>query len=310
MNDPLFRRGIDHGLKPKALGISTGPLVLIRDLILRETGQIFDDQKLDLLADKITDLVARKGLASLLDYYYVLKYDPEPEQHWHQLLDRLAVPETYFWRQPDQIEALTRDVLPRHERERPGATIRVWCAACCSGEEPLSIAMALDREGWFERMSIEIVGTDASPALVERARSNKFGERSMRAIPAELRDRYFTHDGTSWRIAPALHARVRWGRANLVVPAEVAPLASADVIYCRNVFIYFSEDVIREITASFARSMPRRGILFLGAAESLLRLSTEFRMIDLGPAFAYVPASADEHDRGWKQPARSTEKVQ
>jgi chemotaxis protein methyltransferase CheR len=97
---------LDHGFKPRALGLSTTSLVLLRDLIMQQTGQFFDERRLDLLADKIADLVESSGQASILDYYYLLKYGDGQDTHWADLLDKLAVPETYFWRQPEHIEVL------------------------------------------------------------------------------------------------------------------------------------------------------------------------------------------------------------
>jgi chemotaxis protein methyltransferase CheR len=294
MADAPGRSGSTHGFKAEALGLSTTSLALLRDLIVEHTGQYFDDRKLDLLADKITDLIASNGSSSVLDYYYLLKYDNTTDNHWRELLDKLAVPETYFWRQPEQFEALADVVVPEFIERHPGKPLRIWSAACCTGEEPLSIAMALDRAGLFERADIRIDATDASEAMIARARTGLYGERAMRSIPTSLRDSYFTRTDRGWRIDPKLHARVSWGRANLAAPAEVARFAGADVIYCRNVLIYFSDDAIRSVAATLARYMPRGGVLFLGASESLLRLSTEFSMIEIGSAFAYTPGLVQE----------------
>lgn len=297
MNDPLLPHGHEHGHKPRALGLSTGPLLLLRDLILRETGLHYDDSKLDLLADRLADVVAATGTPSLLDFYYMLKYDEASDIYWHQLLDRLAVPETFFWRQSEQFEALTQELLPRHVRDRPGEPLAIWSAACCTGEEPLSIAMALERDGWFRRVDIRIRATDASRALVARAQTGRFGSRAMRSIPDDLRDRFFTRDGSLWQIDSELLGRVEWGRVNLLNAAEARPLANADVIYCRNVLIYMSDEAIQKITDTFASAMPPHGVLFLGAAESLLRLATDFRMTEIGTAFAYIPSGAADNNR-------------
>jgi chemotaxis protein methyltransferase CheR len=277
------------GAVPGRRSASATALLLLRDLIVQRTGVYFGEAKLDMLEERLDEVVAARGVPSLLDYYYLLRYDPDAASAWGELMDRLAVPETYFWRQADQFEALSGVVLPRMAAAAPGRTLRVWSAACCSGEEPLSIAMALDEGGWFDRMAIEIVGSDASAALVARARAGLYGERSLRNLSPERRARYFTREGARWRIDPGLHARVRFATANLLDEDEAGPLASrADVVFCRNVFIYFSDDAIRKVARMLAARMPAGGYLFLGASESLMRLGSEFVMDEVGSAFAYT----------------------
>jgi chemotaxis protein methyltransferase CheR len=234
-----------------------------------------------------------------LDYYYLLKYDPDAERHWADLADRLAVPETYFWRQPEQFTALADVVVPRLAAERPGEPLRIWSAACCSGEEPISIAIALAEAGWLERIPVRVVGSDASGRLLERARRGVYGERSFRSLPPTLRQKYFTFQQGGWRIDPSLHERIEWVQANLMDPAQVGPLAAADVIYCRNVFIYFSDDAVKSVARVFAQHMPRHGTLFLGAAESLVRLGTDFNLVEIGGAYAYQrPVGTQPATRG------------
>ena len=121
------------------------------------------------------------------------------------------------------------------------------------------------------------------------ARHRALGARMVLLQPAPpLRERYFTADREGWRVAPKLHSRIRWSVANLMVEAEVAWLATASVIFCRNVFIYFSQDSIRKTVTLFSRLMPRPGYLFVGASESLLRLTTDFDFQEIGGAFVYV----------------------
>src|SRR5688500_8013368 len=118
MNDFRRRHAGELGTTPRALGLSTASVALLRDLIREKTGQFFDDHKLDLLADRAAQLVVAEGTSSFLDYYYLLKYDPSADEYWGRLLDVLAVPETYFWRQFDQVEALSDIVLPEYFAER------------------------------------------------------------------------------------------------------------------------------------------------------------------------------------------------
>jgi chemotaxis protein methyltransferase CheR len=276
------------GAVPGRRSPSATALLLLRDLIVQKTGVFFGDARLDMLEERLDEVVAARGVPSLLDYYYLLRYDPDAEAAWGELMDRLSVPETYFWRQPDQFQALVEVALPRLAAARAGQPLRIWSAACCSGEEPLSLAMALDEAGWFDRVPIEIVASDASAALVARARAGVYGERSLRNLSPARRARWFAREGAGWRIDPGLHARVRWATANLLDEAEAGPLARADVVFCRNVFIYFSDDAIRTVARMLAARMPADGYLFIAASESLMRLSTGFVMDEVGSAFAYV----------------------
>lgn len=280
------------GSTADVLGFSQPSFTLLRDLIAQRTGVQFDDNKRDLLADKLAELVAEHGMTSYLDYYYLLRYDDDAQGHWTELMNRLAVPETFFWRQADQIEALASTVVPAFAAAYPGATLRIWSAACCTGEEPISLAIALAESGWLDRIPIEISASDGSPALLARARAGVYGERSFRNLPSHLRDRYFHRHEGGWRVDERIASRIHWTRANLVVPEEVAPLATANVVFCRNVFIYFSDETIERVVNEFARHMRDPAHLFIGASESLTRLATDFELDEVGGAFVYTRRSA------------------
>jgi len=178
--------------------------------------------------------------------------------------------------------------VPQWYAEHGSSPLRIWSAACATGEEPLTIAIALNEAGWFERAPIEIVASDASSKAIDRAVRGIYRLRALRSLPAHLRDRYFEQDGADWRIRSDIHARIKWNLANLMDEDQISPLAAADFIFCRNVFIYFSESAIRRAVHSFARFIRPPGYLFVGAAESLLRLSTDFTLTEIDDAFVYV----------------------
>ena len=292
MRDGGGRRAGAAGYSADTLGFSETAFTLLRDLIAQRTGTYFGDDKRDLLADKLADLLAVRGMTSYLDYYYLLRYDADADRHWSELVDRLAVPETYFWRQPDQFLALANVVAPQHFDRRPTTPLRIWSAACCTGEEPISIAIALAEAGLLHRRPVEIVASDASGAMLERARRGLYGERSFRNIGADVRDRYFRREGSGWRVDPGVHQVIRWTTANLVDPAAVRAMAAVDVIFCRNVLIYFSDETIAQVARSFGQGLHEDGYLFLGASESLTRLATEFELAEIGGAFVYVKAAS------------------
>lgn len=270
-----------------ALSVPAGVPTLLRDLVHERAGIYFEPDRFDTLLDKLRPRVQARGLRSYLDYFYLLKYEEEGRAEWPRVMDAFSVQETYFWRELPQIATLVQHVVPewfKHSR----LPLRIWSSACATGEEPYSIAMAL-REGGWGHHPITIHASDASEAALERARAGVYRERSFRALPPTLREKYFEApqaEGT--RLRRDLLLPITFQRANIVVPDEIAGLASAHVIFCRNVFIYFSPDAIRRTVASFADRMPSGGHLFVGASESLLKLTNDFEMRELGDAFVYV----------------------
>jgi chemotaxis protein methyltransferase CheR len=253
----------------------------------------FDDAKTDMLLEKLSPQAVERGFDSLLDYYYLLKYDPAAPDEWQNVFDALTVQESYFWREMDQIRALVDRIVPEYFKTHPNHTLNIWSAACAAGEEPLTIAMALHEAGWFDRASINIYASDASPRAVEAAQNGVYRERSFRNLPPELREKHFVcaDAGVAGfsRASSELHSRVRWRMANLMSEMDVALAATASaVIFCRNVFIYFSESAVRKTVQVFAERMPSPGYLFVGTAESLLKVTSDFEIREIGDAFVYV----------------------
>lgn len=264
-------------------------LPLLRDLVNAHTGMFYEGERLAYLRDRLSPLALERGFDSLLDYYYLLKYDETAAAEWRRVIDALSVQETYFWREVDQVQALTRRILPSLVKAGR-RTVRIWSVPCATGEEPLSIAMALEEDGWFNRLGIEIYASDASEAALRKAESGRYGPRAFRQLPEPLREKYFDLVATNmWAVKPSLKARISlWNRINVVQPQEVAPLAAADVIFCRNLFIYFNETTVRAVAEQFADCMRTPGFLCVGAAESLLRVTTRFELQDIGGAYVYV----------------------
>jgi chemotaxis protein methyltransferase CheR len=269
-----------------SLGLRLGAMVLLRDLIHERTGVFFDDLRMASLGDRLGPLMSNHGFDSALDYYYLLKYDADADAEWGRVMDAISVPETYFWREVDQLVAVVDHIVPALMRSR-ARPLRIWCAPCASGEEPLTLAMLFDDRG--QSSSVQITASDASPAALEAARSGLYRERSFRALPSEFRTRYFREDGQRWRIRPDIHQLVEsWTQVNLADPSQVAPHAGADIIFCRNVFIYFSDHAIRNVAECLAERMPVPAYLCLGASESLLRITDRFELEQVGDAFVYV----------------------
>lgn len=259
---------------------------LLRDIIHERTGIHFEDDRLDVMIEKLTPRAAARGCKSFLDYYYILRYDERDcTDEWRRVMDTFSVQETYFWREFDQIRALTDVVVPEWFKHRVGP-FRIWSAACATGEEPYTIALALQEAGWGTH-PIEIVGSDASEAALEKARSGIFRERSFRVLPANLREKYFQPVEGGFQLRRELVPRVQFRFANLQERAQIEPLAGANAIFCRNVFIYFSPAAIKRVVSVFAERMPEDGHLFVGASESLVKLTDDFELDEVAQAFVY-----------------------
>lgn len=269
------------------LGLTESAFVILRDLIHERTGIFFNNEKKDALADKLSERVIELNFNSFIDYYYLLKYDENAALEWEVLMNLITVNETYFWREMDQINELVHTILPAYHQKFPYAPLRIWCAAASTGEEPISIAIALQEAGLFDKMSIEIMATDVSSQVIQKARTGLYRERSFRTLPEYLKQKYFIQENASWRVIPEIHKRINWGVVNLMNDQVVSAYASVPFIFCRNVLIYFNDKSMRKLCDVIYQSMPGEAYLFVGVSESLLRIQTPFKLTETGEAYVY-----------------------
>jgi chemotaxis protein methyltransferase CheR len=279
-----------NSFEPENLGLTPAGLFLLRDLIHERTGLFYDDGRSDTLSDRLAPLVIDRGFRSFLDFYYLLKYDAASSQAaWQTVMDALAVQETYFWREIDQIQGFVTHLMPALAERADGLPIRIWSAPCATGEEPLTIAMVLSEAGWFDRMPIEVHAGDGSPAAIGRARRGLYRGRAFRTLPPAMLEKYFMPKGDQFAPCPSLASRISsWTVVNLMDDVETAAFTSSPVIFCRNAFIYFSQVSVKRVVDRFADRMPSPGYLFVGASESLLRVTDRFMLHELDGAFVYV----------------------
>ena len=180
-------------------------LQVLSDLIRERLGLNYDHNRLVTLADKLDTLLVQGGFSSYLDYYYYLKYEQQSGEEWRRVQTALAVNETYFWREYDQIAAVVNVVVPRLQSEHPERPVRIWHAASASGEEPYSMAIALTEAGRFAAGPIQITATDFNMRAIQQARAGVYRPRSFRSIPPSLKDRYFVpHQGPQLRLVDAI----------------------------------------------------------------------------------------------------------
>lgn len=269
------------------LGLTESAFIILRDLIHERTGIFFNNDKKDILADKLSERVIELNFNSFIDYYYLLKYDENAGLEWDVLMNLITVNETYFWREIDQVNELVNTILPAYHQKFPHAPLRIWCAAASTGEEPISIAIALHEAKLLDKMPIEIMATDVSSQVIQKARTGVYRDRSFRTLPEHLKQKYFIHENASWRIIPEIHKRINWGVVNLMNDQLVSAYASVPFIFCRNVLIYFNDKSMRKLCDVIYKSMPGEAYLFVGVSESLLRIQTLFNLTEIGSAYVY-----------------------
>lgn len=270
------------------LGLSESAFSILRDLIHENTGIFFSNDKKDILSDKLSARVIELGFNSFVDYYYLLKYDEQALGEWEILMNLITVNETYFWREIDQINALVDKIIPNYIKQNPGKPIKIWCAACSTGEEPFSIAIALNEAGLLFNNTIEIFASDASSIAIEKANLAKYRDRSFRTLPDNLKQKYFSKVGDSWELDSKIKKLVSFNVVNLMNEEEVHYFASVPFIFCRNVMIYFNDYSIRKLADKLYSTMPKEAYLFIGVSESLLRVQSKFIISEIGNAYVYL----------------------
>jgi len=261
---------------------------LVRDAIYRRTGIWFTDASRYLLQKRLSPRARELSFDSLQKYFYFLQYDPRADGEFDVIYDLVTTNETYFFREPAQFTAFVEEIVPELVSGKAVKKIRIWSAGCSSGEEPYSIAMLLQEAGWFDRASFEIFASDLNQQVLARARKGHYRETAFRSTDPTLREKYFARqaDG-SWHIADSIRNRVSFGRVNLYDEARVALLGSLDVIFCRNVIIYFDDASKKSVVRNFYNRLLDGGYLLLGHSESLISLSTEFKLKHLKHDMVY-----------------------
>lgn len=265
-------------------GASPAVLAILSALVEERTGLHYGLQDHEVLAEKAGLRAAEAGFESLLDYYYYLRYDEGAAREMDALVDALVVGETYFFRELPPLR-LVADLAA--ERVAAGGRPRIWSAACATGEEPLTLAMLLHERGVLAE--VELVASDISVRALERARAGRHGVRSLReGAPEALAARYLRRDPDGMvHVAAELRESVAWRRVNLLDADQVRAAGPADVVLCRNVLIYFSDETAVRVVTNLADALRPGGVLLVGVSESLLRFGTRLACEEHGSVFLY-----------------------
>jgi chemotaxis protein methyltransferase CheR len=263
---------------------------LIRDLIYDHCGLFFDSDSKFLLEKRLSGRLSAHQLPGFREYYHFLKYSRGREQELSDIMDILTTNETYFFREEFQLKAFANEILPemRSEKEKRGdRTLRIWSAGCSTGEEPYTIAMLIIETGIFRGWKVEIVGTDISHRVLQRARKGVYGTSSFRTTDESRIRRFFQEQDGFYRVSDEVRSLVTISHLNLLDENRMILLGKMDLIFCRNVIIYFDQVAKKRVVDSFYRSLREGGYLLLGHAESLLNTTTAFALKHLKNDMVY-----------------------
>jgi len=252
---------------------------LLRDFIHGYCGIYFDDGSKYLLERRLTRRLEQHRLKSFEEYYHLLRYDRKREEELVILVDNLTTNETYFFRESPQLQAFSTEILPELRHTLAGRkTLRIWSAGCSTGEEPYTIAILLLESGdWWRDWQIEILGSDINQRVLHTARRGVYKKSAHRATSPEMLAKYFVLDEKGdYRIADRVKELVSFSCLNLLDPYKTSLISNMDIIFCRNVIIYFDGEAKKKVIESFYQKLRDGGYLLLGHSESLINISNAF----------------------------------
>jgi len=256
-------------------------------LVAEITGNVVPEARRGFLAELAERRAGAAGARSVAEYVRALHAGELPRE-WQALVPLLTVKEAYFFRAPQQFEAIEREVLPRLLRARAGSRrLRLWSAACARGEEPATLAMVLAEQPALAGWEWSVLATDLDEEALAGARRGLYGERAVALVPPPLAARWFSRRGKLFELAPELRARIDYRVLNLAQAPFDVPEAEYDLILLRNVLIYFGRPLQSRVVAQVTRLLARKGMLFLGASETLWQIRAELEPVDLGTCYAY-----------------------
>lgn len=264
----------------------------LRDYIEDVLGVYFPDNKKYLLESRLKKRLTYLGLSSYADYLRYLKYSHRRTDEIRELAKLVTITETYFFRDEAQLKAFEEKIMPDVIESKPRnglRKVRIWSAACSSGEEPYTLAIIyLEKiKPRYPDISVEIIGTDINTAVLDVARSGVYKLYSVRNVSDYYLKKYFVQKDGLYCISDRVKSLVRFQELNLIDKFAMARMRNFDVVFLRNVLIYFNDDVRRQVVSSIYDSMNRGGYLVVGYSESLRGITKAFKIVYFEKAVAY-----------------------
>jgi chemotaxis protein methyltransferase CheR len=283
-------------IRPDEIKLDTPEFRLLRELFNEACGLAFSNDTRAVVERRLRDRLAALGLSSFGEYYQFLRFDHRGKAELEEAIDAVTINETYFFREAYQLRAYRHEILPT----LPNAgRLNVWSAGCSTGEEVYTIAMVTLESQLLASGAFRIFGSDISRRCVAAARRGVYGQSSFRATSSESRRRWFVERPDGLHVAEELRPPCHFGHLNLLDATRAVVVGRVDVIFCRNVLIYFDDHSRRRVIDMFYDRLEPGGYLLLGHSESLLNLSTAFELVHLKDDLVYrKPLSASRFDLG------------
>ncbi len=269
--------------------ISDAEFEKFRDFFYRKTGIQFEDSKRYFVDKRLIERIKKTGHSSFRSYFMAMRFQASGEE-LQELINVMTVNETYFFREEYQFQCMVEDVLDEIVANKgEGQDIKIWSIPSSTGEEPYSIALYL-LEYWpaIESVDVEIISSDIDSKVLEKCRQGIYNKRSVQHLPRILLNRYFTplSDGR-YQISEDLRDSIHFTQVNLSDPAQTRSYRNFDLIFCRNLLIYFDDASRRNAAEVFYDALNPGGFIFLGHSESMSRISSLFKVRKFNKAMAY-----------------------
>jgi chemotaxis protein methyltransferase CheR len=269
--------------------ITDEELARFNEFLYRKTGIRMDEKKRYFSERRIQERIVASGCLTFTEYFSRLHFGKSGDE-LQQIVNLMTVNETYFFREEYQFECLVRSILDEVARTKTkGQPIRIWSVPCSSGEEPYSIAIyLLERWARVDDFEIELLASDIDTSALERAKTGVFDERALQLIPASYRLKYFKAAGTnSWQIIDDLRTSIDFSVVNVANPEATIKYRDVDIIFCRNLLIYFDDLSRRRAAEMFFEVLTPGGFICLGHSESMSRMSSFFEPRRFDDALVY-----------------------
>ena len=251
----------------------------IGEFIYRKSGIFLEDDKHYVKLAKYIDTRSDElGFDSFRKYFFKLRFDDKDSEEFQELMNAITVNETYFFREKDQFEVLVNKILPELHKAIPqDRPLRILSSPCSTGEEPYSMILHIVEEGdVVEKRDIEVVGIDIDSTVIKKAEAAKYSERSIHAIPKNILSKWFVKKKLGYELCEDLQGTVDFHVANVFDKAQMRKLGKFDVIFSRNMLIYFDDASRKEVAMTFYDMLNPGGYVLLGHAEYMSRIVSVF----------------------------------
>lgn len=288
----MFEQAQDRIRVDSAPKLSEETFVMLRDFIYSKTGIFFPEKKKYLIEGRLVKRLQVLKLGHFEDYLQLLKYDQLKQNEFEFLCNTITINETSFFRNDAQTDAFQKkfaEEVIEAKKAYNNRTLRIWSAACSSGEEPYSLAMLYleHLKPRYPELRIEIIGTDINTAVLDMAHKAEYNQYAIRSMPKLYLNKYFDQSNGVYRLRQEVKELVRFEYINLIDREKMRHMMHFDFIFCANVLIYFDEKAKIQVVGDLFNSLNRGGYLFIGFSEMLHRISTAFKLVSIPKTTAY-----------------------